>query len=202
MNKKNVVIIGSGSHSKSVYDCLDKKKINLLGYVDNKTKNKNILGNDKFLLEKKKKNFMIINGIYFNNKNDIRIKIFNKYKRKNFKFLIVKSKKACVSKEVKISEGSQILNGAIVNCGVKIGLNTVINTGVIVDHDVIIGNHCTVSPGTIICGNVNIGNNVNIGPGVIIFNNIKIGNNVFIQGGNVVRKNINSNKIILNKNAI
>lgn len=202
MNKKNVIIIGAGSHAKSVVDCLDTKKINLLGYIDNVGKNKYILGNDKFLLKKKNKNFTLINGIYFSIKNSNRIKIFNNYRKKNFKFLTVKSKKASISKDVNISEGSQILNGAIVNCGVNIGFNTVINTGSLIDHDVSIGNHCTISPGATICGNTNIGNNVNVGPGVIIFNNIKIGNNVFIQGGNVIRKNINSNKNILNKNAI
>ena len=51
---KNVVIIGSGSHSKSVYDCLDKKKINLLGYVDNKIKNNHILVTINFFFRKNK----------------------------------------------------------------------------------------------------------------------------------------------------
>ena len=202
MYKQKIIIIGAGSHSKSVSDCLDKRKNNLIGFIDTKKNDKSVLGNDKFLLEKKSKNYMLINGIYFNIKNDNRIKIFNIYKKKNFKFLTVKSKKACISKNVNISEGCQILNGAIINCGVNIGFNTVINTGSILDHDVNIGNHCTISPGTVICGNVNIGNNVNIGPGVVIFNNIQIGNNVFIQGGNVIRKNIKPNIKVLNKNAI
>ena len=202
MYKQKIIIIGAGSHSKSVSDCLDKRKNNLMGFIDNKRNNKSILGNDKFLLEKKSKNYTLINGIYFNIKNDNRIKIFKLYKKKNFKFLIVRSKKACISKNVNISEGSQILNGAIINCGVNIGFNTVINTGSILDHDVNIGNHCTISPGTVICGNVNIGNNVNIGPGVVIFNNIKIGNNVFIQGGVTIKKNIKSNSKIFNKNIV
>ena len=200
--KKNIIIIGAGLHSNALINFVDKKKYRFKGFLDKRIKGNQILGTDNYLSVLKKKNLLLINGIYFNFHKNIRIEIFKKFKKMGYEFITVKSKTAIVSENTFIDEGSQILNGAIVNNKVSIGLNTIINTGVIVDHDVVVGNHCTIAPGSIICGNVKLGENVNIGPGVKIFNGVKIGKNVFIQGGVTVKKNIKSNTKIFNKNAI
>jgi sugar O-acyltransferase (sialic acid O-acetyltransferase NeuD family) len=200
--KKNIIIIGAGLHSKAIINCVDKKKYTIKGFIDKKIKGSQILGTDNYLLDLKKKNLLLINGIYFNFHKNIRIEIFKKFKKMRYEFITVKSKTAIIAENTFIGEGSQILNGAIINNKVTIGFNTIINTGVIVDHDVDIGNHCTIAPGSIICGNVKLGENVNIGPGVKIFNGVTIGKNAFIQGGVTIKKNIKSYAKIFNINAL
>ena len=200
--KKNIIIVGAGLHSNAIVSCIDVKKYRIKGLIDNKIKGSHILGTDNYLLGLKKKNYYLVNGIYYNFHKNIRIEIFNKFKKKGFKFITLKSKTAIVAKDAFIDEGSQILNGVIINDKVTIGYNSIINTGAIIDHNVNIGNHCTIAPGTIICGNVTLAENVNIGPGVKIFNGVTIGKNVFIQGGVTIRKNIKSKTQIFNKNAL
>lgn len=200
--KKNIVIIGAGLHSNTIVNCIDPKSYIIKGFVDKKIKGNKILGTDKYLINIKKKNLQLVNGIYFNFKKNVRIEIFNKFKKIGFKFITVKSQSAIIAKDTFIGEGSQILNGAIINNKVTIGYNSIINTGAIIDHDVDISNHCTISPGSIICGNVKLDENVNIGPGVKIFNGVTIGKNVFIQGGVTVKKNIKSGSKIFNDNAL
>lgn len=200
--KKNLIIIGAGSHSESLLELIDKKKFNIIGYIDKNLNKSNVIGNDQFLLNKKKNNFVLLNGIYFNFGKNLRIRLFEKLKNKKYRFINLISKNSILSKHTQINEGSQILNGVIINKGVIIGYNSIINTGSIIEHDTIVGNHCTISPGCKICGNVNIEDNVNLGPGVTIFNNIKIGKNSFIQGGTTIKKSVKANSIIYNKNAI
>lgn len=200
--KKKIIFIGAGLHSESLVEIIDRTKYKIIGFIDKKKNKKKILGNDEFLSKLKPKDFYLINGIYFNYKNNVRKKIFEKFKKSNFKFLTLNSKNTIIAKNLFIDEGSQILNGVIINNNVNIGKNTIINSGSIIEHDVSIGDHCTISPGTIICGNVKIGNNVNIGPGVVVYNSLKIGDNVFIQGGMTIKGDILKNKKIFNKNAI
>ncbi len=88
--------------------------------------------------------------------------------------------------EVNISEGVQVMVGAIIQAGSLVRENTIINTGAIIEHDCVIGKHVHICPGAVISGGVIIGESTFIGAGATIIQGIKIGNNSVVAAGAVV----------------
>ena len=185
---KKLILIGSGFHSKIVYDeILRQKKYKVLGYVSNdikknhKIKKLKYLGKIKDLKKLESKSFFCIIAI---GQGDIREKILKEINKLNIKMKWEKiiSKDAIISSNTKIGEGSVIIAGSIINVGTKIG------------------NHCFedfsgCGPRTITGGNVNIGKRSYIGLGSVIKNNIKIQDNTVIGASSLVIRNCKKNSI-------
>jgi len=201
--KKKLLLIGSGSHSRSVIDIgisVGYKSIELFDLNFSKLGNNSILNfkviNSYNYLKKnldkyKKNNFFISVG-----SSTKRKEIFNSLKKnKNIKMINLVSKKSYISKYVKMGVNNLIAHGAYIGPNTILGDNNIINTKVIVEHDVRIGNHCHLCPGTIIAGNVKIGDNVFIGMGSIIKNGINIPSNSVLDAGSVIINKIDEKRI-------
>lgn len=193
---KKIVLIGAGGHAKSCVDIIESSKQYKIHYLFEKKlgnqlpKYQKIIYNKKNLIEVRKKiQFAFISFGQIIKKFD-RQKAYDELKKLGFKFPVIKSKTALVSKTANILDGSIIMHRSIVNSDVKIGYNNIVNTGSIIEHDVSIGNHNHIAPGAIINGGVKIGNNCFIGSGSIIRQGMIIKNNSFIQAGKVILKNI------------
>lgn len=100
---------------------------------------------------------------------------------------------AIISKEAEISEGTVVMQGAIIQSDVRIGKHCIINTGASIDHECIIEDYVHISPHCTLCGNVQVGEGAWIGAGTIIIPGIKIGKWSVIGAGSVVAKNIPNN---------
>lgn len=93
---------------------------------------------------------------------------------------------AWVSGSAKISAGTAVCAGAIINTRVRIGSGCIINTGSIIDHDCILGNGVHVSPGANLAGDVRVGNCAWVGIGASVREEINIGRNAIIGAGAAV----------------
>jgi UDP-perosamine 4-acetyltransferase len=89
-----------------------------------------------------------------------------------------------------ISEGVQIMAGAIVHIGSTIGENTIINTGAIIEHDCTVGKNVHICPGAVVCGGSAVGDNSFIGAGATVIHLIEIGEGAVVGAGSVVKKNV------------
>jgi len=191
-------ILGTGGHSKSIFDIVKSKK--KIYFFDKKKKffkidKKKFLVKDEKLLYNTYKNKIsgIIIGI---GDNYIRKNKFNLLKKIKFKFATLKHPKSYFAYGSKIGEGSVAMAGSFINTDTIIGKNCIINSNASIDHDCEIKDHSHICPGVIIAGNVKIGKSCWIGLGAKIIQNCKIGNNVFIAAGAVVTKNIKSNSFV------
>ena len=178
---KNLIILGSGGHSKVVGEtALENKNINEIAYLD-----------DKFC----KKNFYQNNSL--NNKVIGKIdEIFTSSIRNKYELGFVAIGDNLLRKS---------LFGKLINLGyicpnlinskasVQVGLGTIINTSAIVDHETLISDYTHICPGVNIAGQVKIGSNCFVGIGSSIIQNITIGNNVIIGAGSLVIDDIPSN---------
>ena len=198
---KKLILIGSGFHSKIVYDeILRQKKYKVLGYVSNdikknhKIKKIKYLGKIKDLKKLESKSFFCIIAI---GQGDIREKILKEINKLNIKMKWEKiiSKDAIISSNTKIGEGSVIISGSIINVGTKIGNHCLINTGSSIDHDNCFEDFSGCGPRTITGGNVNIGKRSYIGLGSVIKNNIKIQDITVIGASSLVIRNCKKNSI-------
>tara|TARA_Y100000591_G_C21848408_1_gene710059 strand:+ start:908 stop:1480 length:573 start_codon:yes stop_codon:yes gene_type:complete len=188
---KKVIILGSGGHAISCYELISKlPKIKFSGFCSKETdiSKTNKIFSENEILKNPKKFENLVNGIGHLKDNTIRKKLFFKFKKKGFKFPIIKSKNSIISDESEIDEGTQIFNHVIVNSKVQIGKNCIINNKSLIEHDVKIGDHCHISTGVIINGSVKIGNNCFIGSGSVLSNNIKIKDNSFIKMGSLIKR--------------
>lgn len=186
-----VLILGSGGHAVSCQELISKlSKISFMGFCSKNTSlsKKYKIFSEKEILKKPKKFKNLINGVGHLKNNSVRKKLFIKFKKRGFKFPIIKSKYSIISSESEIGEGSQIFNHVIINSNVKIGKNCIINNKSLIEHDVKIGNHCHISTGVIINGSVEIGDNCFIGSGSVLSNNVKIKDNSFVKMGSLIKK--------------
>ena len=197
MTGKNLIIVGSGGHSRVAIDIATQNKYNILGIIDinykkNNTKNilgYQILGDIKSLENKKLKKSKIFIAI-----GDIKLrkKIYNSLK-KNFQFINLIHKTAKISNYTKLGNNLLINTGAIINAEVIIDDNSIINSGSIIEHEVYIGKNVNINPNVAIGGRTTIKNNTYVGIGATIIDSINIGENVVIGAGSVVIKDIKKN---------
>ena len=190
-----IIVIGGGGHAKVIISILKKlKSYEVSGYIDKIDKGKilnvNYLGNDGIteglFKEKNVKNAVI--GIGHLKHTDTIQKIYAKLSKIGFSFPIIISPDSIVNEDVKISEGTVVMDGVIVNSGTKIGKFCILNTKSSIDHDCEIGNFVHIAPGVTLSGGVKIGNNSLIGSGATVIQYKTIEDNCIIGAGTVVVK--------------
>lgn len=95
-----------------------------------------------------------------------------------------------IDSSVKISPGTVILPGCVLDRNVAIGENVLLNIAVTVAHDSKINNHSFLSPRVAIAGFSIVGECCMVGINSTIIDNISICDNVLIGGGAIIVKNI------------
>ena len=198
---KKIILIGAGGQAKSCLDViLLTKKFKILGFIDQNKKinilNYKDLGDEKYLKKLNNKSYYLHISLGFIKFPKKRIKIFNEFRKLNFKFPKIISPKAYVSKNAKILDGTIVHHNVVINFEAEIGSNNIINTSAIIEHGVKIGNNCHISTRTVINGDVVVQDNTFIGSGAVIREGVNIGRNCFIGMGQIVTKNIPNNTVI------
>lgn len=95
---------------------------------------------------------------------------------------------ASVGRNTAMSDGAQIMAGAVIQPNCRIGAFAIINTGATVDHDSTVGNGSHVAPGVTLCGRVSVGDASYIGTGATVVNNRNLGDRVFVTAGTLVTR--------------
>tara|TARA_X000000950_G_scaffold251602_1_gene313089 strand:- start:1329 stop:1907 length:579 start_codon:yes stop_codon:yes gene_type:complete len=191
---KKIILIGGGSHCKSVIDVIEQeKKYSISGIVDKpeflgtKIFKYKVIGNDldlEFLVKKFKYAVITVGQI---KSAKLRIKLFKLAKKSGFILPSIISPNSYVSKYSHIGEGTIIMHDAIINANTFIGDNCIVNSKALIEHDCSILNHCHISTNATINGGVTVGPECFIGSNVTTNNNIKIEKKSFIKAGSLVK---------------
>jgi len=195
--KPKIILIGGGGHCKSCIDVIElENKFLIAGIVDKNIAIRNlfgyqILGSDTDLKKLKSDYDYALVTVGQIQSPDTRIKIFNHIKSFGFKLPTIISKRAYVSKQALLGEGTIIMHDVLVNAGANIGNNCIINSKALIEHDVIIGDHCHVSTGAIINGGANIGLGTFVGSGAVIREYVEAKNFDFIKAGSLFKGHVN-----------
>ena len=199
--KKNIVVFGSGVHSKVIFsEIIQIKKYNFLGFVDDFSQK------GKKIITYKKKSFFNLGKIRDVIKNNggggklygiigvgfnyIRKKIVNEVFKldKTFKWETVISKNCILNGNINIGKGSLIMSGVVINTETTIGNHCIINTSSSIDHDNYFKDFSSCGPGVVTGGNVTLGENSYLGIGSIVKHGVQIGKNTVIGGNSFVNK--------------
>lgn len=192
-----MIIIGTGGHAKVLVDALLLNSVEILGVADADPTKKGqlclgvmIIGSDEEAMKYPTETIRMVNGVGSVRLNPKRMHLFERFKREGYQFSSVIHPLAIIASDAVLSEGVQIMAGAIVQAGCHVGINSIINTGAIVDHDCHIGAHVHISPGAILSGGVRVGEGTHIGTGATIIQGIRIGSNSLVAAGAAVIRNI------------
>jgi UDP-perosamine 4-acetyltransferase len=189
-------MIGSGGHARVLQDLLADLGFSLSGFVAPDQNHSRLtdglkwLGSDDDYLANSPTDAIFVNGIGSAANTRARDEVFKKYKAAGHSFLQLTSAHAIVSESALLSEGVQVMPGAIVHTDAVIGENTIVNSGAIVEHHSKIGQSCHLATGSIICGDVEVGSGTHIGAGATVIQGISIGSNCIVGAGAVVVANI------------
>jgi len=200
MNRMDkIILIGGGGHARVLIDLI--KTINeyeIAGIVDPELETGAeismipVLGSDdslsELMAEGIKTACIAIGSIRDNSK---RRELYTMAKNMGFRIPSLMHRKAIVSTmETSISDGVQIMAGAIIQPGTVIGENTIINTGAVIEHDCIIGRDVHICPGAVICGGSIIGDNSFIGAGSTIIQYLEVGRDAVVGAGALIYRNL------------
>ena len=120
---KKIILIGAGGHAKSCIDViLLTKKYKILGFIDQNSKinilNYKVLGDERYLKKLKNKFYYLNISLGFIKSPLKRIKIFNEFRKLNFKFPKLSHLKLILN--TKILDGTIVHHNAIINFGLKL----------------------------------------------------------------------------------
>lgn len=207
MQKKQIVIIGGGGHTRVLIGMIQASGLALRGIVTN---DKALVGTTVFdvpVLGLENEYTMnpdevtLVNGVGNRASREgpglhARANIYHRYRAWGFNFLPLISNHAVVQPHVIMGEGVQVMPGAILQPGAIIGENVIVNTSASIDHDAVIYPNCHVAPGAVICGHVVVGEETHIGAGAVIIQGMRIGSNVIIGSGAVVKHHVPDGMIV------
>ncbi|WP_442486976.1 NeuD/PglB/VioB family sugar acetyltransferase [Halomonas litopenaei] len=97
---------------------------------------------------------------------------------------------AMVHDDVKLGDGSVILDGAVVVTGSRLGRGCLINTRAVVDHDCVLGDNVHVACGATLSGGVRLGADVMIGTGANLIQGVEVCAGAVIGAGATVVGNV------------
>lgn len=95
-----------------------------------------------------------------------------------------------IGRDVKISAGTVVMAGAVINPSTLIGKHCIINTRAAIDHDNVIGDFTSIAPGVTTGGDCTIGEFCAIGIGATVLHGIQIGEQTVIGANALVNKDI------------
>jgi UDP-perosamine 4-acetyltransferase len=156
----DLLLLAAGGHGRVVLDTLQCAGVPVAGILDPGLRagalvlGVPVLGGDERLEHRDPDSVRLVNGAGLRPDRGVRQRLFETWTSRGFGFVPVRHPSAVVSPAASLGDGSQVLAGAVIQCGARIGRNVVLNTRASVDHDCIVHDHAFLAPGVVLCGQV------------------------------------------------
>ena len=187
---KELYILGSGGHARSLITLLENCCYKILGLLDDSysiTENELIgvyplVGTENDIANSNR----LILAIGDNKKRE---NYFRKYYNQIVKENLIHPMSS-IEKYTNLGYYNQIFANVYINSFATIGENNIINSNCIIEHEVDIGNHNHISVNSTLCGRVSIGNRCFIGAGTVVIDKVSICDDVIIGANSTVIKDV------------
>lgn len=205
-NKKRIVGIGAGGHSRVVIDILRLSGgFELAGLVDADralwgavVDGVRVVGDDRELpLLRRQGVSHAFNGIGSTADAGPRMRAFEQVSALGFEFVRAIHPDATVAATSSLGEGVVVMAGAGINPGARIGANVIVNTGAIVEHDCVVGDHSHIATGSRLGGGVRVGDCSHIGIGASIRQGVSVGDNAVVGAGAAVVEDVADGVVVV-----
>ncbi len=204
-NKKKIIIMGCGGHSKVLMEIIRMTdEYEIAGILDpvieagTVINGVTVIGDDSMLSELKARGIMnaciAVGSVKDNSRRKI---VYESVRSSGLDLPCLVHPRAIVSAaDTELSEGVQVMAGAIIQTGSRINENTIINTGAVIEHDCVIGKNVHICPGAVVCGGSVIKDNAFVGAGAIIIQGLIIGEGAVVGAGAVVKRDLSDGELV------
>lgn len=185
---KKIVIVGSSGFAREIYWLICrinqiKEEYSFLGYIDNDTGKKEVIGNDDFLINYPDELYVVIAIANPSTRKKIAMRYRN---NPNLKFPNLIDPSVIKSDDIILGQGNIICAGSILTVDLKIGDFCIINIDCTLGHESLFKDYVTLNPSVNVSGNVLIEEGVTIGTGSQIIQGMTIEKNSIVGAGAVV----------------
>jgi sugar O-acyltransferase (sialic acid O-acetyltransferase NeuD family) len=188
-----IIVIGGGGHGRVVIDALLAAGADIAGVVDpdpavaaRLPQGIPYMGGDGALAGIAPASVLLALGIGAVDVPHQRRRIFERYRKLEFRFATVIHPSVIRAADVELGEGAQVLAGAVLQIGCRLGVNALVNTRAVVEHDAVVGDHACVSPGAVLAGGVVLETSSYVGLSASVLQNIRVGAEAMVAAGAVV----------------
>ncbi len=202
--ENNIIIVGGGGHARVLIDLIRAAgQYDIVGVTDTSLQAGTIisgvpvLGDDSVLVNIFSKGVQYgAVGVGSVKDNTLRRHLFNRLEAIGFSIPILCHPSACITSEVKLERGSQIMARAVVGTRSSIGMNTIVNTSVVIEHDCQIGDHVHIASGSVLSGGVIVEDEAFIGAGSVVIQRLRIGRKSIVAAGAVVIRDVPNRSMV------
>ena len=195
-----LILIGAGGHARVLQELAQASGRQFLGVCDPHLASQGettwrglpVLGGDEALEEIDPTSVGLVNGIGQLVGSQARRDLYERLNTAGFTFPPLVHPAAWVACSATLSEGVQVMAGAIVQPDCRVNRNVIINTRASVDHDCVIGQHVHIAPGATLCGGVQVGEGAFIGAGAVIIQGIRVGVGAVVGAGVTLTRDLDA----------
>jgi sugar O-acyltransferase (sialic acid O-acetyltransferase NeuD family) len=194
----SLVLLGAGGHAKVVLSLAQAAGFRVVGVCDPGLAQQGaaqwrgipVLGDDDALDTMSPADTALANGIGQLVAASARRNAFVRLRQRGFRFPCLVHPRAWVDATASLSEGVQVMAGAIVQADCSVEANTILNTGASIDHDCIVGAHVHIAPGVRLCGAVAVGDRAFVGAGATVLPSLTLGADAIVAAGSTLARNL------------
>jgi len=203
--QKPLVILGAGGHAKVLLALVQSAGFDVLGVCDPVLADNgselwrgiSVLGGDAALDALDPGSIELVNGLGQLVGGAGRRELFQRLKKRGFRFPVLVHPTAWVDSTATLQEGVQIMAGAIIQADVVIGANSIVNTRAGIDHDCWLGENVHVAPGATLCGSVHVNERAFIGSGATVIQGLNVGMEAVVGAGATLTRNLAARQVLL-----
>ncbi|HXF90290.1 MAG TPA: acetyltransferase, partial [Candidatus Nitrosotenuis sp.] len=192
---QDIVLIGSGGHSKVVHDALVQQGYAISHVFDHAPHKIGLPINDKLNVQAFPEDSWWVDhrpqAIIAIGTNEIRQYLAQQLIHLTWGQAIHPT--AIIHESAKIGQGVYIGAHVVIQPDATIGDHAIVNTGTIIEHDVVVEAFCHIAPKCVLTGEVHVGEGALVGAGSTIIPQKTIGRWSTIGAGSVVVADIPSN---------
>jgi len=200
--ERPVILLGAGGHAKVLLSTLLQNGSHVIGFVEPDPSRRELLGvpylgGDEAVLAHHPVEVLLVNGVGSVGAISNRLRVYEYFRTRGYAFASVIHSSAILAAEGELSDGVQIMAGAILQTGFAVGEDCIINTGARVDHDCLIKAHAHVAPGAVLSGGVQLGLRAHVGAGATVIQGVKIGDDAIVGAGALVLKDVPASSTVV-----
>lgn len=186
-----LILLGAGGHARVLLALVRSIDRTLLGVCDPALQEQGrcdweglpVLGGDDVLDRLGPEQADLVLGVGQLARSGLRSRLYAAWRARGYAFPPLVHPAAWVAPDVALSDGIQIMAGAVVQPGCTLGTNVIVNTHASVDHDCRIGHDIHLAPGATLCGSVTVDDGAFIGAGATVIQGLRIGARAVVGAG-------------------
>jgi len=199
------VLLGAGGHARVLAALARAAGYSVLGVCDpvlaandvSRWEDMDVLGDDHALDRLAPDRVVLMLGLGKLTTDNSREYLYAFWRARGYLFPPLVHPAAWVASDVMLSDGVQVMAGAVIQPGCEIAENSIVNTRVGIDHDCHIGRDVHLAPGSTLCGSVTVEDAAFIGAGASVIQGVRIGKRAVVGAGVTLTRDLEPNTTVI-----